>query len=77
MNINTVVGNGIGQPEDALTIARRAREFGFGTSVGVIHDAGGQMRPARRRPAARACGDFGASAGVSSRTRTIRCFRRI
>ena len=45
VNINTVVGNGIGQPEDALTIARRARELGFGTSVGVIHDAGGQIVP--------------------------------
>ena len=45
VNINTVVGNGIGQPEDALTIARRARALGFGTSVGVIHDAGGQIVP--------------------------------
>ncbi len=45
VNINTVVGNGIGNPEDALTIARRAMELGFGTSVGVIHDASGQIVP--------------------------------
>jgi MoaA/NifB/PqqE/SkfB family radical SAM enzyme len=45
VNINTVVGNGIGKPGDALVIAKRARELGFGTSVGVIHDAGGQIVP--------------------------------
>jgi MoaA/NifB/PqqE/SkfB family radical SAM enzyme len=43
VNINTVVGNGIGRPDDALTIARRAIELGFGTSVGVIHDGSGQI----------------------------------
>ena len=45
VNINSVVGNGIGRPDDALTIARRARELGFGTSVGVIHDGSGQIVP--------------------------------
>lgn len=45
VNINTVVGNGIGQPGDALVIAQRARALGFGTSVGVIHDASGQIVP--------------------------------
>ena len=45
VNINTVVGNGIGQPADALVIATRARELGFGTSVGVIHDSAGQIVP--------------------------------
>jgi MoaA/NifB/PqqE/SkfB family radical SAM enzyme len=45
VNINTVVGNGIGKPGDALAIAKRARELGFGTSVGVIHDATGQIVP--------------------------------
>ena len=45
VNINTVVGNGIGQPGDALVIAKRARELGFGTSVGVIHDRSGQIVP--------------------------------
>jgi MoaA/NifB/PqqE/SkfB family radical SAM enzyme len=45
VNINSVVGRGIGHPGDALTIARRARGLGFGTSVGVIHDGGGQIVP--------------------------------
>ena len=45
VNINTVVGNGIGQAADALVIATRARELGFGTSVGVIHDTAGQIVP--------------------------------
>jgi MoaA/NifB/PqqE/SkfB family radical SAM enzyme len=45
VNINTVVGNGIGRPADALVIAKRARTFGFGTSVGVIHDGDGQIVP--------------------------------
>lgn len=45
VNINTVVGNGIGQPDDAWVIAKRARELGFGTSVGVIHDGAGQIVP--------------------------------
>ena len=45
VNINTVVGNGLGRPGDALTIARRAIDLGFGTSVGVIHDASGQIVP--------------------------------
>ena len=45
VNINTVVGNGIGQPGDALIIAQRAKALGFGTSVGVIHDASGQIVP--------------------------------
>jgi MoaA/NifB/PqqE/SkfB family radical SAM enzyme len=52
VNINTVVGNGVGQPGDALVIAQRARELGFGTSVGVIHDASGQivrLDPERQR----------------------------
>jgi MoaA/NifB/PqqE/SkfB family radical SAM enzyme len=52
VNINTVVGNGIGQPGDALVIAKRAIELGFGTSVGVIHDASGQilsLDPERQR----------------------------
>jgi MoaA/NifB/PqqE/SkfB family radical SAM enzyme len=43
--INSVVGAGIRRPEDALVISRRARELGFMTSVGVIHDGGGQLRP--------------------------------
>jgi hypothetical protein len=32
-------------PEDALTITRRAVALGFETTVGVIHDHGGQLQP--------------------------------
>ncbi len=45
VNINSVVGGGIHNPADAVTIARRAVELGFTTTVGIIHDGGGQLRP--------------------------------
>lgn len=45
VNINVVVGSGTRQPEDALTIAMRAHELGFGVTTGVVHDGGGQVRP--------------------------------
>jgi len=43
--INSVVGAGVRNPEDALVVARRARELGFQTSLGVIHGGDGQLRP--------------------------------
>jgi MoaA/NifB/PqqE/SkfB family radical SAM enzyme len=43
--INSVVGGGVHHPEDALTVSRRARQLGFMTSVGVIHDGDGQLKP--------------------------------
>ncbi|HTF64942.1 MAG TPA: radical SAM protein [Edaphobacter sp.] len=45
VNINSVLGGGISHSEDALTITRRAVALGFQTSVGVIHDHGGQLQP--------------------------------
>ena len=45
VNINSVLGGGISHSEDALTITRRAVELGFETTVGVIHDHGGQLHP--------------------------------
>jgi MoaA/NifB/PqqE/SkfB family radical SAM enzyme len=45
ININSVVGGGIHNPEDAVTIARRAVELGFSTTVGIIHDGSGQLKP--------------------------------
>jgi len=45
VNINSVVGSGVDHPEDALVIARRAVEFGFISTVGIIHDGHGQLRP--------------------------------
>ncbi len=44
-NINSVLGGGIKNAEDARTINRRARELGFSTSIGIIHDAQGSLRP--------------------------------
>jgi MoaA/NifB/PqqE/SkfB family radical SAM enzyme len=45
VNINSVVGGGIHNPEDALTVGRRAVELGFTSTVGIIHDHDGQLRP--------------------------------
>src|SRR5437762_1393216 len=44
VNVNSVVGGGIKNPEDALVVARRARELGFTSTVGIIHDNQGQLR---------------------------------
>jgi MoaA/NifB/PqqE/SkfB family radical SAM enzyme len=45
ININSVLGGGIKNPEDARTINRRARELGFSTSIGIIHDGSGSLKP--------------------------------
>jgi MoaA/NifB/PqqE/SkfB family radical SAM enzyme len=45
VNINSVLGGGIRSPEDALTVGRRAMELGFTSTVGIIHDGDGQLRP--------------------------------
>jgi MoaA/NifB/PqqE/SkfB family radical SAM enzyme len=47
--LNSVVGSGIRNPEDALSVARRARELGFGSSLGIVHDGHGQLRPLNAR----------------------------
>ena len=45
VNINSVLGSGVKDPEDALKIARRAVELGFTSTVGIIHDHNGQLKP--------------------------------
>ncbi len=45
VNINSVVGGGIHNPEDALVVARRAIELGLTSTVGIIHNGEGQLRP--------------------------------
>ncbi|HEV2202561.1 MAG TPA: radical SAM protein [Bryobacteraceae bacterium] len=45
VNINSVVGGGIHNPDDALVVGRRALELGFSATVGIIHDGGGQLKP--------------------------------
>jgi MoaA/NifB/PqqE/SkfB family radical SAM enzyme len=45
VNINSVLGGGIRNAEDARTINNRARELGFSTSIGIIHDGSGRLKP--------------------------------
>ncbi len=45
VNINSVLGSGVKDPEDALKIAHRAVELGFTSTVGIIHDNNGQLKP--------------------------------
>jgi MoaA/NifB/PqqE/SkfB family radical SAM enzyme len=49
VNINSVVGGGIRNPNDALAVSRRALALGFTSTVGIIHDGGGQLRPLGER----------------------------
>ncbi len=45
VNINSVVGGGIRNPDDAIHISRRATDLGFTTTLGIIHDGSGQLKP--------------------------------
>jgi MoaA/NifB/PqqE/SkfB family radical SAM enzyme len=45
VNINSVLGSGVKNPEDALAIAHRAVDLGFTSTVGIIHDNNGQLKP--------------------------------
>lgn len=45
ININSVLGGGIKNPQDARVINQRARELGFSTSIGIIHDGSGGLKP--------------------------------
>jgi MoaA/NifB/PqqE/SkfB family radical SAM enzyme len=45
VNINSVLGSGVKNPEDALQIAHRAVALGFTSTVGIIHDNNGQLKP--------------------------------
>jgi MoaA/NifB/PqqE/SkfB family radical SAM enzyme len=45
VNINSVLGSGVRNPEDALAVARRAIALGFTSTVGVLHDNNGQLKP--------------------------------
>jgi MoaA/NifB/PqqE/SkfB family radical SAM enzyme len=45
VNINSVIGGGIRNPMDALMVSNRAIELGFTSTVGIIHDGEGQLRP--------------------------------
>jgi MoaA/NifB/PqqE/SkfB family radical SAM enzyme len=45
VTVNAVVGGASRNPDDALTIGRRALELGFKSTVGIIHDHKGQLLP--------------------------------
>jgi MoaA/NifB/PqqE/SkfB family radical SAM enzyme len=45
VNINSVVGGGVKNADDALVIARRAIQLGFSSTIGIIHDHTGQLKP--------------------------------
>jgi MoaA/NifB/PqqE/SkfB family radical SAM enzyme len=45
VTINSVLGSEIENPEDAYQIATRARSLGFNSTVGILHDGEGQLRP--------------------------------
>jgi MoaA/NifB/PqqE/SkfB family radical SAM enzyme len=45
VNINSVVGGGIANPLDAYTVSTRALGLGFSSTIGIIHDGSGQLKP--------------------------------
>ncbi len=45
VNVNSVIGGGIRNPEDAMTVNRRAVELGLMSTVGIIHNGQGQLKP--------------------------------
>lgn len=45
VNINSVVGGGFRDPNDALVIGKRALGLGFTSTIGIIHDGSGQLKP--------------------------------
>ena len=45
ININSVVGGGIKDPNDAIVIGKRAIQLGFTSTIGIIHDGDGQLKP--------------------------------
>src|SRR6202046_295003 len=49
ININSVLGSGVRNPEDALAVAHRAVALGFTSTVGILHDHNGQLEPLNAR----------------------------
>ncbi|HXG65106.1 MAG TPA: radical SAM protein [Blastocatellia bacterium] len=45
VNINSVIGSGVKNPEEALIIGKRAVELGFSSTLGIIHDGMGTLKP--------------------------------
>jgi len=49
VNINSVLGSPVRNPEDALAVARRALSLGLTSTVGILHDRSGQLQPLSQR----------------------------
>ncbi len=45
VTVNSVLGSPVRNPTDALTIAERARALGLTSTVGILHDGSGHLRP--------------------------------
>ncbi len=45
VNVNSVIGGGIKNPEDAEIVSKRAIELGLTTTLGIIHNGHGQLKP--------------------------------
>ena len=45
VTINSVLGAAILDPEDAFRVGERARQLGFTSTVGILHDHTGQLQP--------------------------------
>ena len=43
--MNSVLGSPVRNPQDARTIALRARALGLTSTVGILHDGSGRLRP--------------------------------
>lgn len=48
-NVNSVIGGGIKNPEDALVVSKRARELNLYSTLGIIHDGRGQLKALNER----------------------------
>src|SRR5215470_3254290 len=44
VTINSVLGAGIRNPEDAFVVCQRVRKLGFTSTVGILHDHTGQLK---------------------------------
>lgn len=49
VHVNSVIGGGVDRPEDALVIAERASSLRFTSSVGIIHNGRGSLKPLQPR----------------------------
>jgi MoaA/NifB/PqqE/SkfB family radical SAM enzyme len=45
VTVNSVLGSPVRNPEDARTVAVRARGLGLTSTVGILHDGAGQLKP--------------------------------